>query len=312
MLRSFTQAIFLYIALAVQGIAIHAQAAEAPKVVASIKPLHSLVSAVMDGVGVPALIVEGTGSPHAYALKPSQATTLQQADAVFWIGEGLENFLVKPLSTLSNNASIIALVKVPGVELLKVKEADPGEPAETKDHDHSHGAMDMHLWLDPQNAKAMTVAIADALSKKDPANQQAYQANAVAATKRLDALSTDMATLLGPEKGKPFVMFHDGYQYFEARFGLEEAGSIVLNPDVPPSAERIKAIRQKVQKSGAVCIFSEPQFEPRIIQTVVEGTGAKTAALDPLGADIPAGPDQYFQMLQNMGTSFAKCMSSKS
>jgi zinc transport system substrate-binding protein len=290
----------------------YAQAADVPKVAVSIKPVHSLVAAVMQGIGEPTLILEGAGSPHSYALKPSQAESLQQSDMVFWIGEGMENFLAKPLSTLSNSASIVSLATSPGVALLKVREAEPEAAKNEEDHDHSHGEMDLHLWLDPQNAKAMTLAIADELSKKDPGNQQVYMANAMATAKKLDALTTELTSLLAPERSKPFVMFHDAFQYFENRFGLTETGSIVLNPEVSPSAERIRAIRQRVQKSGAVCIFSEPQFEPRIIQTVIEGTSAGTSALDPLGADIAAGPEQYFQMMHELGTSFTNCMQGNS
>ncbi|HTO28004.1 MAG TPA: zinc ABC transporter substrate-binding protein, partial [Devosia sp.] len=197
----------------------------APNVVASIKPVHSLVSAVMAGVGEPTLIVKGSASPHTYALRPSDAGALESADIVFWTGHGMELFLADALATLAGNATVVELADSPGIELLPVREGgafeahSDGDEAEHDAHDeHEHGEGDMHFWLDPDNAKLMVTQIATMLAEADPENATAYQANAEAELVKLDALEAELAATLAPVADKPFIVFHDAYQYFEARF----------------------------------------------------------------------------------------------
>ncbi|KGF67695.1 zinc transporter [Hoeflea sp. BAL378] len=306
-------------------------------VVASIKPIHSLVAAVMEGVGEPGLIVEGAGSPHTYALKPSQAEMLEQADLVFWVGHELEAFLAKPLETIGANATSIELIDAHDLVKLGFREGgafekhDHGEEAghddpaheETAeaDHDHAneetadagheghgHGAFDAHLWLDPVNAKAMVHEIEEALVKADPDKAARYEANAEAVTARLDALIAEVSAELEPVKGKGFIVFHDAYQYFENRFGIAASGSITVSPEVLPGAERITEIRARVQELGAACVFAEPQFEPKLVSTVIEGTDARAGTIDPLGAGLDAGPELYFQVIRSMATSISTCL----
>jgi zinc transport system substrate-binding protein len=318
--------------------------AEAPKVVASIKPIHSLVAQVMQGVGEPGLIVDGAGSPHTYVMKPSNAAELQEAELVFWVGEQLEPFLEKPLETLAADATVVELWQAPGLETLAYREGGPFEAdehgagdgdedhaaGEAQDHSeedhaegeeehghahqeaddgHGHAGIDMHLWLDPRNAKALIARIEEALSESDPENAARYQANAEAAAAALDALEAEIAAELAPVKEKPFVVFHDAYQYFENRFGLNAVGSITVSPEVAPGAERVAEIRDKVAGLGAVCVFAEPQFEPGVIATIVEGTEARSGVLDPEGAGIPNGPELYPTLLRNMAASLKGCLS---
>nr|WP_203565902.1 zinc ABC transporter substrate-binding protein ZnuA [Aurantimonas aggregata] len=354
-------------------------ASAAPNVVVSIKPLHSLVSAVMQGVGEPSLIVAGAGSPHNYALKPSQAADLEQADLIFWMGHELETFLERPIETIGAGATSVSLIDAPGLELLPFREGgafeahdhaheghdhgaeaagghdhapeaaaeEPheeaaagaehdheeaaGEPHDHADeaaaaeasHDHAHeaseggehhdhGESDPHVWLDPQNAKALAAAIGSALATADPENAERYAANAAALDQRLDELTTQVAAELEPVKGRGFIVFHDGYHYFEHRFGLEAAGSITINPETPPGAERVTEIQARVRELGATCVFAEPQFEPRIISVVTEGTDARTGRLDPLGADIADGPELYFELIETMAASMRDCLADPS
>lgn len=337
-------------------------------VVTSIKPIHSLVAAVMKGVGTPNLIVEGAGSPHTYALKPSQAQNLEKADVVFWVGHNLEAFLEKPLDAIASKASIVELADAHDLVKHEFREGgafddhghedhddhaedkhddhdhkehtehkhdehdhddhaedkhkdhDHDDHAEDKhdDHDHEehaghdeheHGEFDPHIWLDPVNAKALVHEIEEALVKADPENAKKYEANAEAVEEKLDALVEEVSAELAPAKGKGFIVFHDAYQSFEKRFGLSAAGSITVSPEVVPGAARIQELQGKVKELGATCIFSEPQFEPKIVTTVTEGTSAKTAVLDPLGASIEDGPELYFTLIRNMATSFKNCLS---
>lgn len=297
----------------------------APDVVASIKPVHSLVSAVMAGVGEPTLIVKGSASPHTYALKPSDAGALESADIVFWTGHGMELFLADALETLATDAIVVELAESPGITLLSVREGgafeahaheDEEHGDEEHDHEHQehdeHGEGDMHFWLDPENAKLMVTQIATTLAEVDPENATAYQANAEAELVRLDELEAELAATLAPVADKPFIVFHDAYQYFENRYKVRVAGSITVSPEVLPGAERLSEIRAKIKELGATCVFAEPQFEPKLVSVVIEGTPAKSGTLDPEAGTLDAGPDLYFQMMENIGVSLKECLSSAS
>ena len=305
-----------------------------PVVLASIKPIHSLVAAVMQGVAEPGLIVEGAASPHSYALKPSQAAKLAKATHVFWIGHELETFLEKPIETIGDHASAIDLLETPGLTTLAFREGgafdaheNEGEEHEEEghkedehtgdqaeqDHDghdeHHHDGLDPHIWLDPLNAAVIVREIAAVLSADDPANAERYAANAARTVAALEALTDEITDQLAPVQGAAFVVFHDGYRYFEERFGLHAAGSITISPEISPGAERVHEIRDRVKELGASCVFAEPQFEPRLISVVLEGSNAKAGALDPLGADLEDGPDLYFKLIRNMAAAMRDCLS---
>lgn len=300
----------------------------APNVVASIKPVHSLVAAVMEGIAEPTLIVRGSASPHTYALRPSDAGALESADMVFWTGHGMELFLADALESLAGNAKIVELAESPGITLLPVREGgafeahDHGDEGhEGHDHDehghdehaheegHEHGEGDMHFWLDPENAKLMVTQIASTLAEADPENASAYQANAEAELLKLDALEEELAATLAPVADKPFVVFHDAYQYFEARFGLSLAGSVTVTPEVTPGAARIDELKAKVATLGATCVFAEPNFEPTIISAIIEGTPAKAGVLDPEGGALEEGVDLYPNLLRGLAASLVDCLS---
>ncbi|MBB3423317.1 zinc transport system substrate-binding protein [Rhizobium sp. BK312] len=299
-----------------------ATAADAPKVVVSIKPIHSLVAAVMQGVGTPDLIVDGAASPHTYALKPSNARSLQEAKLVFWVGPGMEAFLQKPLAALGSNATIVELDDAPGITKLKFREGgafephDDGDEHEASDdhahgHNHDHGEFDTHLWLDPHNAKAMVSEITTSLVAADPANALTYQANQKALNDKLGALDTEIASTLAPVKDKPFIVFHDAYQYFEHRYGVRVSGSITVSPETIPGAQRVAEIHSKVADLGATCVFAEPQFEPKLVNVVLEGTSAKSGTLDPEAATLPQGPDLYFDLMRGIASSLKACLSAQ-
>ncbi len=295
-----------------------ADAQQAPAVVVSIKPVHSLVAGVMQGVGEPQLTIQGAGSEHSYALRPSQAQALAQADVVFWIGEDLETFRVKPLGALSDDAVVVALSEVDGLRLLPTREGgswqdhgageDHDEHEDDDAHEHEHGEIDMHVWLDPQNAAVMVGAIATTLAAADPEHAPTYEANAVELRADLARLDAELAQALAPIHGRPFVVFHDAYQYFEARYGLSAIGSITVDPQRAPGAGRLRELRAALAEHAVACVFAEPQFRPALVETVVEGTEAGTGVLDPLGADLPAGPHQYGQVLQALAGSLIDCL----
>ena len=323
------------------------------EVVTSIKPVHSLVSGVMAGVGNPSVIIEGAGSPHTYSLKPSQAKQLQDAKLVFWMGDELETFLEGPIENIAQSATAIKLIDAHGLKKIKFREGgmfddhghDDHEKHDEHDHekhdehdhekhdehdhekhakkehddhgdhdghdDHGHGEFDPHVWLDPVNAKAIVHEIEEALVKADPEHASTYEANAHKMMDKLDSLTAELREELEPVHEKGFIVFHDAYQYFEQRFDVAAIGSITVSPEVMPGAERVSELREKILELNATCVFSEPQFEPKLVETLVEGTGARTGVLDPLGATLTKGPDLYFQLLRNMASSLKKCLSGK-
>ena len=311
------------------------------KVIASIKPVHSLVAAVMEGIGKPELLVEGAGSPHTYSLKPSQAKKLQEADLVFWMSHDLEAFLEKSIEGIAKNAKSVPLMESHGLTTLNFREGgafeahgdhddhghddhddhkkddhghDDHDDHKKDDHghddhdDHGHDETDPHVWLDPVNAKALVHEIEEALIETDPANASAYEANAETMMSRLDNLVAEIDAELQPVKGRGYVVFHDAYQYFENRFGVSAVGSITVSPEVLPGAERVAELREKVSNLNATCVFSEPQFEPKLVMTITENTNAGTGVLDPLGASINDGPELYFTLIRNMAKSLKDCL----
>ena len=379
------------------------------KVVTTIKPLHSLISNVMDGVGEPSLIIEGSTSPHSFVLKPSHAKMIEQADIIFWIGEDIETFMEKPLESIAKNAKKISFMELTSIEKLKFREEnifdhddhddhghgekkdhddhghgedkdhddhghgekkdhddhghgedkdhddhghgekkdhddhghgedkdhddhghgekkdhddhghgedkdhDDHGHGEKKDHDdhghghegHHHGEFDAHIWLDPANAKEMLHEIAHELADLDPDNASKYESNADQAIKSIDKMIKEIDTNIN--KDAKFIVFHDAYQYFEKRFGVMTAGALTLNTDVLPGAKQISEIQEVITERDIKCIFSEPQFNPKIIETIAKDTGIKTGILDPLGSIFDANKMQYFKLINDLGNKLKDC-----
>ncbi len=237
----------------------------------------------------------------------------------------METFLARPLSALPGHGHAVALAAAPGVTLLAARgvgiwaahghpdgyEAG-GDAAGATPHDvgHSGGrhAMDMHIWLDPVNAKAMAAAIVAALIEADPAHAARYTANGAALRDNIDALDRALRAELSPLAGKPYIVFHDAYQYLEARYQLTPAGSITIDPDRSPGAGTLSAVRARIAETNAVCVFREPQFEPALVKTVTEGTGARIAVLDPLGTGIEPGPEAYFTLMRRLAAALRDCL----
>ncbi len=275
-------------------------------VVVSVKPLHALVAGVMGEIGDAALIVDGSSSPHAYSLKPSQAKQLQQADVVFWVGPELESFLGKSIHTLASTARVIEILRVPEVSHLTFRQFDrnadnPGG--------HDQAALDPHVWLDPRNAVQIVHNISQVLSDHDPANKAQYVSNSRNLIALLAELEDNITAQLVAVTNTPFIVFHDAYGYFEYRFGLHAVAAITTNSELQTGAERISRIRRKMQLAASpMCIFSEPQFSPKIIESVSRGVDARRAVLDPLGSALKSGPRLYFNLLQQMADSFENCL----
>ena len=363
---------YLLPGIAAAALATHptiAAAAEPPTAVASIKPVHSLLSGVMEGAGEPSLLVRGGASPHTWTLRPSDAHALEHANLVVWIGEGLESFLVQPIEALTGDAYVLELSRAEGITLLRMREGgawdEHGHDDEGEDHDddhagheddhakgeedehdddhamgkeddhdddhgekaagahgdededvhvhhededmHGHGEFNMHVWLDPENAEVIVGAMADALARLDPERESLYRENEAALKSRLHALDEELREAYAPVRDRGFIVFHDAWQYLDTHYGLRAVGSVTVTPDQAPGAARLSEIREKITGAEATCVFAEPQFEPRLVQTLVEGTGAATGTLDPLGAALEDGPDLYFDLMRANARAFRAC-----
>lgn len=283
-------------------------AAAVPEVVASVRPVHAVAAAVMDGVGTPKLLLGNAASLHAYALKPSEARLLARADIVVWVGPQLEAFLAKPVSALAGKAQIVRLLDAPGVAALPAREGGLWEADAHEGAAREAAALDGHIWLNPVNAIAMANAIAEVLATRDPVNADAYWANVQTFTRDATALDRDLHVRLAPVRAKPFLVFHDAYQYFEARYRLAALGSVSVTPDQPPGARRLAAIQDRLRGAGPVCLFAEPQFEPRSVQMLIEGTGARTGVLDPEGTGLESGPGLYFSLMRGLADALLECL----
>ena len=345
------KSIIFGISLLFSSFSAHADVSTDIKVVTTIKPLHSLISRIMETRGEPQLIIEGTNNPHTFVFKPSHAKMIEEADIVFWIGEDLEAFMEKPLNSLAKDTKKISFMDSESIEKLKFREEnifddhddhddhdghddeheghddhDDHDGHKDDDHDdhddhdghddehddhaghhdgHNHGEFDAHIWLDPENAKEMVKIIRDELIKIDPEGQRQYSVNTAGATLELDNLINNVEKELS--KDISYVVFHDAYQYFETRFGVKSAGALTLNPDVLPGAKQIADIQDLISDKGIKCIFSEPQYNPKIIETLGNDMNISTGVMDPLGAFIDPGPTMYVELINGIANSIKEC-----
>lgn len=257
----------------------------------------------MEGVATPQLIVDANNSPHNFTMKLSDAKMIQNADIIFWVHEDLEAFLKKPLKQ-SKNAKIIELMNINGLKKLKFREKNIFHD-DHHDHGHAHGEFDPHIWLDPVNAKVIIKEMTKQLGLFDPQNKKKYQENMQQAFLRLDQLISQVKTNINTRAR--FVVFHDAYQYFEKRFNVKTLGALTVNTETLPGAEQLKKIRNVIKKENVACIFSEPQFNSKILKTIAQDTGIQTGILDPLGANLKNDKDLYFKLIQNLSSSLKNC-----
>ena len=278
-------------------------------IVASIKPVHALVAGVMGDLGTPHLLLAAPTSAHHFTLKPSQSRALQNADIVFWIGPGMEQPLTKALATLAADAQSVALDDSAGLVLFDFDD-DGHDDHGTKDKHDGHGGhgINPHIWLDPFNAQIMLGVIADHLGKADPVNAKAYQANADAMRQTFAQLQIDIARQLAPFAESEFLVLHDAHIYFERRFGMRAHAAITTEPDVMPTAAKIKKLRHDLESHPMDCIFGEPFLGQKAVRLIAEGSDIRIGQLDPLGSQLPAGASLYADLLKSYAAAFKACL----
>lgn len=296
--------------------------AQEAEVSVSIKPLHSLVAGVMEGTGTPSLLVAGNESLHDFQLRPSQMRQLQKARVVFYVDDAFETFLNNAFGTLPASVHRSALAQKAGLTVLshrkggawEVHEHHAHEHEQHHDHDahdhdeHDHQHEDLHVWLDIGNAQKMVRSIASELGFIYPQHKAIYEQNAQAMIARMTALDEEIKQQLAGVKDKPFIVFHDAYQYFERRYGLSAVGSITFEPEESPSPSRLTQMRKKLKETGATCVFREPIFSDKLVLSITEGSNARTGTLDPEGAALEAGKDLYFLLMKNLAENIRKCL----
>lgn len=299
----------LTLALALLGAVSEANAGT-PRVVASIAPLHALISDVMSGLGSPALLIPANQSPHGYALRPSDMLALSEADLIVWIGPGLDGAVGRAVRSLKPDAVAIEALRLDGLTLHEATfDHNHGQDEGTMDGEPSeHGVVDPHLWLDPLNAIALVDVFAATLAEIDRDHAAQYEENALALKERLRALDVRLRARLAPVAKQRYVVFHSAYQYLERRYGLEGGVALTIDPEQPPGPRQVEEIRRLVRAGEVACVFAEPQFPRALAEVLVEDSGARIAVLDPLGTGLKPGPGAYVALMENLVESLIGCL----
>lgn len=290
---------------------------EQPTVAVSIRPLHSLVSMVMLDVGEPKLLVSSAGSPHGYNLRPSEARNLYNSDLIVWVGPELETFLSRPLANINDKQKIMTLsLDLPDLIRLSPRNAGSWPDQDHAENDHGHHALeaasiDPHIWLDPANASIIVRALTEKLMLIDPLNASSYAKNLTNIIQQLENLDRNLQSRLKKFSGSRYVVFHDAYQYFEKHFNLNPLGALAIDPDRRPGVRRLNQIKEQIRTEGAICVFSEPQFEPALIDILIEGTSVRTGVLDPLGTNLKPGSELYFNLMEQMASAVEQCLTAE-
>jgi zinc transport system substrate-binding protein len=297
----------------------------APEVVVSITPVHSLIAGVMAGVGTPELLMRSAQTPHDINLAPSDVRKLSRADRVFWVGRALELSMAKIVRVTVDESNSVELLSAPGMELLQIRSSGLWVPSVHSEKSDDHGGLgtvastpgnnlghkqnvDPHIWLSPVNASRIVHLAAAELSLIDPENAEFYRRNAAAVLARIHSMDLEIGKRLSAVNDIPYIVFHDAYAYFEHHYRLNAVGSLSVSLERSPGARRIQQLRATIKLRNVRCVFSEPQFEPGLVRTLLEGSEARSGRLDPLGAGLPPGPDAYFVMMNNLAEALTGCL----
>ncbi len=295
--------------------------AEAPKVLASIKPLQLISQAITEGITHTEVLLPPGASPHNHSMRPSDARKLHSADLIFWVGPAMETFLERSLPSPENAASV-AMMDIEGITLLANDESDHDEH-EYDDHhshererhehgrhghDHHHGKYDPHIWLSPKNGKAIAKAMANALADIDAKHAGQYQQNLTAFLKDLDKTDKRNKAIVKQLNDQPMFVFHDAYGYLQDQYQLNIAGHFTLNPEQQPGAKHLTELRDQLKSSGNTCVFREPQFQPAYINRITEGLPVKVGILDPLGGEIKVKADGYSLFISSLVDNISECL----
>ncbi|AGB77777.1 ABC-type Zn2+ transport system, periplasmic component/surface adhesin [Enterobacteriaceae bacterium strain FGI 57] len=308
--------LFAALSIAFSGAAV--QRADAA-VVASLKPLGFIASAITDGVTETQVLLPDGASEHDYSLRPSDVKRLQNADLVVWIGPEMEAFMNKSTQSISDKNKV-TIAQLDGVKPLLMKGGDDDDHDHEGDHDHAghesekgdahhhHGDYNMHLWLSPEIARLSAVAIHDKLVELMPQSRAKLDANLKDFEAQLATADKEVGNELAPLKGKGYFVFHDAYGYYEKQYGLTPLGHFTVNPEIQPGAQRLHQIRTQLVEQKATCVFAEPQFRPAVVEAVARGTSVRMGTLDPLGTNIQLSKESYATFLRQLANQYSSCL----
>lgn len=272
-----------------------------PLIVTSIKPIYAIAKAVLGDKANIELLLKNNISPHDFHLKPSHIKTLQKADIVFYIDDNFENSLVNALENLPKNTKKYPLSKS-GVNLIKSRSGGIWK------NNENINSFDLHFWLDIKNAKIIAKYIAEKLSESNSENKEFYAKNLAQFLAQLNLLDQDITNSLAGLENRPFLVFHDAYQYFEKSYNLAAIGSITFDPTELSSVSRIKNLKEEIKNKKIFCVFYEPQFSDKLAKTLVENSNVKMGIIDPLGANIKEDENLYLHLMNNLANSFKNCL----
>ncbi len=291
-------------------------AADTPRVLTTIKPLQLIAAAVLEGVDEPGVLLPPGASPHTYALRPSERRALQQAERIYWVGPDMEMFLER---LMAERPGARELMDIDGLTVRPLSQSHNFQQ-ETHAHQHTHvhhhghghdhaaGSMDAHIWLSPDNALVIAQFMVQDLASLYPEQQAQLQSNLEQFEARVGQLDQQIRTRIEPLQDKPYFVFHDGYGYFEDHYGVAPQGVFSLSHEVQPGARHVNLLRQQLQKSGPSCVFSEPQFTPRLVDSLTQGLPVQQGELDPLGTDISVSAQGYEALLADLSERLAGCL----
>ena len=275
-------------------------------VVTTIRPLHSIVSNIMQGVGTPKLLMRTTVSPHDFTLKPSNIRTLNQADIIFWIGPSLETRLAKSIRNAGKSVHVVELMKSPKIKTLDIRAT---EDAHDHGHNHNHDAADPHIWLNTQNAIAIASSVRIAMSKLDPNKEEIYTKNFNKFAARMAQIQESIRSKLKTVLKERFITYHDSVHYFEEEFGIDGHGAVAPSTEHRPGAKRISDLRKMIKAKNIACIFSQPYYNQKILQSIAKRSQAKIASLDTIGHSLKPGSKLYEDLMLNISNSIHNCLS---
>jgi zinc transport system substrate-binding protein len=277
----------------------------ANQVLVSIKPIHSLVAAVAEGVFEPQLLLDGSISPHTYSLTPKDVVTLQEANLFIWVGESYEGHLKHVVDKKSKKS--IKIMDMVGLNRRPVR----GGCCHNHGHEEHDTIYDGHVWLAPDNAKVIVANLVQILSEQFPEHAAIFERNGHALVDRLITLEKTISEKLQHVRGKGYLVYHDALQYFDQAFGLTFLGAVVVDADLPPSAKTILDLKNNFHDGGLkpTCLLLEPQYPKEACQKLAATLGLPYEIVDYLGINVPPGPKAYETILVNLSDALVRGLS---
>lgn len=267
------------------------------RVVASIKPVHSILSGLMKGLREPDLIVAAGRTPYDHEPTAQQLKNLEQADLIVWVGPELEKRLIEPIKTLPTTARVITLLDHPALKVL---------PSRTDDD-----ARDPFFWLDSRNAIILLDELTRELMALDPGRAHLYRRNRDALFDKIAELDRRLEYGYRGLKGGVVLSYYDTQQYFEQAYALKVGGVLSSAPDVPVSGEKLLQERARLADGGYACLLAEAGMEMPELPFLIDGIEVEMVELDSFGTRQPPGEALYLKLMEHNTRQIKACVQKK-